>query len=42
MDWPESISLGELDPSKILFVKEEYLQKIADTSRGAKSSTVTP
>ena len=31
MDWPESISLGELDPSKILFVKEEYLQKIADT-----------
>ena len=29
MDWPESISLGELDPSKILFVKEEYLQKIA-------------
>ena len=31
MDWPESISLGELDPSKILFVKEEYIQKIADT-----------
>ena len=31
MDWPESISLGELDPSKILFVREEYLQKIADT-----------
>ncbi len=31
LDWPESISLGELDPSKILFVKEEYLQKIADT-----------
>lgn len=31
MDWEESVSLGELDPSKILFVKEEYIQKIADT-----------
>lgn len=31
MGWEESISLGELDPSKILFVKEEYLHKIADT-----------
>lgn len=31
MDWPESVSLGELDPSKILFVKEEYLHKVADT-----------
>lgn len=31
MNWEESISLGELDPSKILFVKEEYLQKVADT-----------
>lgn len=31
MDWEESVSLGELDPSKILFVKDEYLQKIADT-----------
>lgn len=31
MDWPESISLGELDPSKILFVKDEYLHKVADT-----------
>lgn len=31
MDWDESVSLGELDPSKILFVKEEYLHKIADT-----------
>lgn len=31
MDWPESISLGELDPSKILFVQEEYLHKVADT-----------
>lgn len=31
MKWPESISLGELDPSKILRVQEEYLQKISDT-----------
>lgn len=31
MDWDESVSLGELDPSKILFVKDEYLEKIADT-----------
>ncbi len=31
MDWPESISLGELDPSKILFKKEEYLEKVSDT-----------
>ena len=31
MGWDESISLGELDPSKILFVKEEYIHKIADT-----------
>lgn len=31
MDWEESVSLGELDPSKILFVKDEYLHKVADT-----------
>ena len=31
MDWDLSVSLGELDPSKILFVKDEYLHKIADT-----------
>ena len=31
MDWEESVSLGELDPSKILFVKDEYLHKIADS-----------
>lgn len=31
MDWDESVSLGELDPSKILFVKDEYIHKIADT-----------
>lgn len=31
MDWPDSVSLGELDPSKILFPKEEYLRKIEDT-----------
>ncbi len=28
LDWKETISLGELDPSKILFKKEEYLKKI--------------
>lgn len=26
--WPNAISLGELDPSKILEYKEEYLQKV--------------
>lgn len=31
MGWDQSISLGELDPSKILFVREEYLHKVADT-----------
>lgn len=31
MDWEESISLGELDPSKILWVKDEYIHKITDT-----------
>ena len=31
MGWDESMSLGELDPSKILFVKDEYLHKVADT-----------
>jgi adenine deaminase len=31
MDWPQAISLGELDPSKILFVKEEYIQKVTET-----------
>lgn len=31
LEWPESISLGELDPSKILKVKDEYLQKVSDT-----------
>lgn len=29
LNWTESISLGELDPSKVLFIKEEYLKKIA-------------
>lgn len=36
MDWEESVSLGELDPSKILFVKDEYLHKIADTLKRRK------
>lgn len=31
MGWDQSVSLGELDPSKILFVREEYLHKVADT-----------
>lgn len=31
MEWDQSISLGELDPSKILFVKDEYLHKVAET-----------
>lgn len=31
MGWDESVSLGELDPSKILFVKDEYIHKVADT-----------
>ena len=31
MDWPEAVSLGELDPSKILMVGDEYLHKVADT-----------
>ena len=36
MDWDLSVSLGELDPSKILFVKDEYLHKIADTLKKRK------
>ncbi len=36
MGWEESISLGEMDPSKILFVREEYLHKIADTMARGK------
>lgn len=31
MEWEESVSLGELDPSKLLFVQDEYLHKVADT-----------
>lgn len=31
MDWQEAVSLGELDPSKILMVKDEYIEKVADT-----------
>jgi adenine deaminase len=29
LDWTDSISLGELDPSKVLYIKEDYLKKIA-------------
>lgn len=36
MNWEASVSLGELDPSKILFVKDEYLHKIADTLKKRK------
>ncbi|MDR3586962.1 MAG: adenine deaminase [Desulfosporosinus sp.] len=28
LNWTESISLGELDPSKVLVIQEEYLKKI--------------
>ena len=31
MAWEESISLGELDPSKILMVRDEYLEKVQKT-----------
>lgn len=36
LDWKESASLGELDPSKILFVMDEYLEKIASTLQKRK------
>ncbi len=36
LDWEHCVSLGELDPSKILFVKDEYIQKIADTLQRRK------
>lgn len=36
LDWEESCSLGELDPSKILFVQDEYLKKIAATLQRRK------
>ena len=31
MAWEESVSLGELDPSKILMVRDEYLEKVQKT-----------
>lgn len=31
LEWEDACSLGELDPSKILFVQDEYIHKIADT-----------
>ncbi|MBQ7777918.1 MAG: adenine deaminase [Oscillibacter sp.] len=31
MVWEESVSLGELDPSKILMVRDEYLEKVEKT-----------
>lgn len=36
MEWDEAISLGELDPSKILFVKDEYIEKVARTLQRRK------
>lgn len=36
LDMEESISLGEMDPSKILFVKDEYLEKIEKTLQKRK------
>ena len=36
LGWEQSISLGELDPSKILFVQDEYLHKIADTLKSRR------
>ncbi|MDD2363957.1 MAG: adenine deaminase [Eubacteriales bacterium] len=36
LEWTESVSLGELDPSKILFVMDEYLKKIATTLQQRK------
>lgn len=42
MDWDESVSLGDLDPSKILFVKDEYIHKVADTLAKRKIVNATP
>lgn len=28
LNWPQAVSLGELDPSKVLEIREEYLEKI--------------
>ena len=36
LSWNETISLGELDPSKVLGLKEEYLAKIEEAQRLGK------
>ncbi len=36
LGWENSVSLGELDPSKILFLKDEYIKKVADTLQKRK------
>ncbi len=36
MAWDEAVSLGELDPSKILFLQDEYLHKITATLKQRK------
>ena len=36
LDWPECVSLGELDPSKVLGLKDEYLAKVEAAHRRNK------
>jgi adenine deaminase len=36
LTWPQTVSLGELDPSKVLEVREEYLLKIEAAQRLGK------
>ncbi len=36
LSWNETISLGELDPSKVLGLKEEYLAKVEEAQRLGK------
>lgn len=34
--WPETVSLGELDPSKVLGLRKEYLEKVSSAYRRGK------
>lgn len=34
--WPETVSLGELDPSKVLGLRDEYLEKVSAALRRGK------
>jgi len=36
LGWPEAVSLGELDPSKVLGMRDEYLLKIEAAQRLGK------